>query len=72
VKPKPTATPAPKPLAAPATSRRNTHGANLYSCGDFAIYAEAYAVYKANLPGDPNDLDRDHDGMPRESLPGAP
>lgn len=71
-KPKPTAKPAPKPLAAPATSRLNTHGANVYNCGDFANYAEAYAVYKANLPGDPNDLDRDNDGIPCESLPGAP
>jgi hypothetical protein len=71
-KPKPTAKPAPKPLAAPATSRLNTHGANLYNCGDFATYAEALAVYKANLPGDPNDLDRDNDGIPCESLPGAP
>lgn len=71
-KPKPTTRPAPKPFAAPATSRLNTHGANLDNCGDFANYAEAYAVYKANLPGDPNDLDRDRDGIPCESLPGAP
>jgi hypothetical protein len=71
-KPKPTDKPAPKPLAAPATSRLNTHGANLYNCSDFSTYDEALAVYKANLPGDPNDLDRDNDGIPCESLPGAP
>jgi hypothetical protein len=71
-RPKPTAKPVPKPVAAPATNPLNTHGANLYNCGDFEDYAEAYAVYKANLPGDPNDLDRDNDGIPCESLPGAP
>jgi hypothetical protein len=71
-KPKPTAKPVPKPLVVPATSRLNTNGADHYNCGDFANYAEAYAVYKANLPGDPNRLDKDNDGIPCESLPGAP
>jgi hypothetical protein len=50
----------------------NTHGQDLYNCSDFATYAEALAVYQANLPGDPKRLDADHDGIPCESLPGAP
>jgi hypothetical protein len=50
----------------------NTHGADVYNCADFATWDEANAVYQANLPGDPNDLDRDNDGIPCESLPGAP
>jgi hypothetical protein len=55
-----------------ASNPLNTHGRDIYNCGDFATYAEAYAVYKANLPGDPNRLDRDKDGIPCEDLPGAP
>lgn len=68
--PKPKSTPKPviKPIVAPASSRLNTNGANVYNCSDFGTYAEALAVYKANLPGDPNDLDRDNDGIPCESL----
>jgi hypothetical protein len=72
----PTLTPKPvvrlRPTQAPATSRLNTGGRNVYNCSDFATYAQALAVYTANLPGDPNDLDRDNDGIPCESLPGAP
>lgn len=70
-KPKPTVKPAPKLVASPATSRLNTHGTDLYNCGDFATYAETLAVYKAYLPGDPNRLDKDDDGIPCETLPGA-
>jgi len=43
----------------------------VYNCADFATWDEANAVYQANLPGDPNDLDRDNDGIPCEGLPGA-
>jgi hypothetical protein len=71
--PPPTATPEPpQQIVAPASNPLNTDGANLYNCGDFSNYQEALAVYKANLPGDPNDLDRDNDGIPCESLRGAP
>jgi micrococcal nuclease len=43
-------------------------------CGDFATYQEAYAFYKAaGGPGsDRHRLDQDKDGIPCESLPGAP
>lgn len=76
--PVPTITPVPtkvprRPTAPaalrPAPNRLNTGGRDLYNCGDFATWAEANAVYQANLPGDPNDLDRDNDGIPCESLP---
>jgi hypothetical protein len=76
--PRPTSTAPPAQLAPkidttkPARNPLNTGGTDSYNCTDFSTYAEALAVYKANLPGDPNDLDRDSDGIPCESLPGAP
>jgi len=42
-----------------------------YNCGDFDTYAEAKAYFDA-VPGDPSRLDNDGDGIPCESLPGAP
>jgi hypothetical protein len=60
----------PIPVAAPRSL--DTAGADLYNCSDFATWDEANAVYQANLPGDPNHLDSDGDGIPCESLPGAP
>jgi hypothetical protein len=68
--PQPTAQPTPQPPS--PNPDLNTHGADVYNCSDFATWDEANAVYQANLPGDPNDLDRDNDGIPCESLPGAP
>ncbi len=65
-------TPQPTPAPTAPNPNLNTHGANVYNCSDFATWDEANAVYQANLPGDPNDLDRDNDGIPCESLPGAP
>jgi hypothetical protein len=56
----------------PPSEDLNTHGQNVYNCSDFATWDAANAVYQANLPGDPNDLDRDNDGIPCEDLPGAP
>jgi len=43
-------------------------------CGDFDTYEEAYAFFKAagGPARDPHRLDADHDGIPCESLPGAP
>ncbi len=61
------ATPAP-----PRRTRLNTGGRNLYDCSDFGTWEEANAVYRANLPGDPNRLDTNHDGIPCDRLPGAP
>jgi hypothetical protein len=67
--------PTPEGTATPTTTMDNpldTHGQDLYNCTDFSTWAEANAVYQANLPGDPNHLDSDSDGIPCESLPGAP
>ena len=46
----------------------NTGGRDQYNCGDFATWAEANAVYQANLPSDPNRLDANDDGSPCDSL----
>jgi len=61
---------APVPAApVPAeSSGLNTGGRDQYNCGDFATWAEADAVYQANLPGDPNKLDANDDGSPCDSL----
>lgn len=40
-------------------------------CADFRSYREALAYFKAQKPGYLR-LDRDRDGIPCESLPGAP
>lgn len=50
----------------------HTNGRDLYNCTDFSTWEEANQVYQANLPGDPNRLDNDNDGIPCETLPGAP
>jgi hypothetical protein len=44
------------------------------NCSDFADYAEAKAWFDTYFPsyGDVAKLDADHDGIPCESLPGAP
>ena len=47
-----------------------TAGAADLNCGDFATQAEAQAVFDAN-PSDPNNLDRDDDGIACETLPGG-
>jgi hypothetical protein len=76
----PTETPPPAPTAtaasAPptATSAPATGGyrsGNAYNCGDFTNYAAAKAYFDA-IPGDPSKLDSDNDGIPCESLAGAP
>lgn len=41
-------------------------------CGDFDNWADANEFYDAAKPGDPHRLDQDKDGVPCESLPGAP
>jgi hypothetical protein len=40
-------------------------------CGDFAYQEEAQAVFDA-VPGDPNRLDADNDGIACEELPSRP
>jgi len=41
------------------------------NCGDFSTWQQAKDCLDAH-PGDPFDLDGNHDGVPCESLPGAP
>jgi LysM repeat protein len=56
---------------APATlSGRSlvTHGLDLWSCSDFESWEQAQSVYEANLPGDPNLLDGDRNGVACERL----
>lgn len=48
-----------------------TDGQNLYNCSDFTTWRDAQDVYEANLPGDPNLLDIDHNGVACELLQGA-
>lgn len=42
------------------------------NCGDFRTWQEANAFFLSAGPGDPHHLDSNHDGVPCESLPGAP
>lgn len=70
-----TVTPTPEPVTAAGTLEPiagwrplDTNGENLYSCYDFATWQEAQAVYEASLPGDPNYIDTDHDGIACERL----
>jgi Excalibur calcium-binding domain len=47
-----------------------TASAEDLDCSDFATQAEAQASFNST-PGDPNDLDRDDDGIACEALPGS-
>ena len=67
--PIPTATSKVPPTSAPAAG--NYLPGNAYNCSDFQTWAQAEAYFKA-VPGDPSHLDGDHDGIPCETLPGAP
>ena len=49
-----------------------TDGADSWDCLHFENWEQADLVYRANLPHDPNILDFDGNGVPCESLPGAP
>lgn len=71
VEPTATAVPTERPTATPRP-QWYTSGADRYNCGDFASYAEALAALQVNGPNDPNKLDTDADGIPCETLPGAP
>jgi len=59
-----TAAPEPEPTPYPLS----TNGEDLYSCASFDSGEEAQAVYEANLPGDPNHIDTDNDGIACEKL----
>ena len=50
----------------------HTGGADLWDCLHFESWDQTHQVYRANLPQDPNILDFDGNGVPCESLPGAP
>jgi hypothetical protein len=74
-----TPTPAPAtttspPTQSPTTSAQVGNPGDAKNCGDFATYAEAKAWYDTYFPayGDVAHLDGDGDGIPCESLPGAP
>jgi hypothetical protein len=47
-----------------------TDGRDLYSCQHFDSWAQAQALYEANLPGDPNRIDGDGNGVACEKLRG--
>ena len=71
--PAPTTPPAPEPTPTPAPQSGLPDCVNSdCDCGDFATWAEAKFIFDA-YPGDPFGLDgSDNDGIPCESLPGAP
>ncbi len=69
--PGPTPTPAPTttPTPTPTPTVQYTPAAtDIYNCRDFDTWEEAQAVYEAGLPGDPNHIDMDQDGIACESL----
>jgi len=70
----PTPTPTPEPPAivepspTPAAVQYFTDGRDRYNCKDFDSWEEAQAAYEANLPGDPNKIDIDRNGIACEAL----
>jgi Excalibur calcium-binding domain len=71
----PTSAPtSPPPPAEPTTPTSDPCGpcaATDCNCSDFSAWQQAKACLDAH-PSDPFKLDADHDGIPCESLPGAP
>lgn len=65
--PEPTSTPTPTPTPKP-TVQYTPSPTDIYNCRDFNTWEEAQAVYEAGLPGDPNHIDMDEDGVACESL----
>lgn len=73
-----TATPAPTPTASPGRTFPETlfgkpvytNGRDLWNCADFQTWEQAQMVYEANLPGDPNLIDIDRNGIACEVLRG--
>lgn len=80
--PEPTPAPTPAPTTAPTTTTPTTKPApqqppnpgDTKNCSDFATYQEAKAWFDTYFPwyGDVAKLDGDGNGIPCESLPGAP
>lgn len=70
--PSPTPSPAPElslvPPPAPEPPPCAREGDGDCNCSDFATQAEAQAFYERYLPGDPHQLDIDHDGIACEKL----
>jgi hypothetical protein len=66
--PPPTVPPTTPPVQPPANPGDNVN------CTDFATWAQANAYYQTYFPyyGDVARLDQDNDGIPCETLPGAP
>jgi TolA-binding protein len=73
----PEATPTPRPsptseatatATPPPAVQYVTDGRDRYNCSDFDSWEEAQAAYEANLPGDPNRIDIDRDGIACEAL----
>lgn len=73
----PEATPTPEPsptseatatATPPPAVQYVTDGRDRYNCSDFDSWEEAQAAYEANLPGDPNRIDIDRDGIACEAL----
>ncbi len=46
----------------------STNGQDLYNCASFGSWEEAQAVFEANLPGDPNLIDSNNNGVACEAL----
>ena len=64
--------PSPGPTAAPSPGDPcGPCAASDCNCSDFSTWQQAKTCLDAH-PGDPFRLDGDHDGIPFESLPGAP
>ena len=65
----PTARPTVEPTPTPAPAvQYSPNESDLYNCRDFDTWEEAQAVYEAGLPGDPNHIDMDADGVACEAL----
>jgi hypothetical protein len=72
--PPPTSPPTPPPTAPATQPAGPSNPGDAKNCSDFASYSEAKAWYDTYYPayGDVAGLDSDSDGIPCESLPGAP
>lgn len=57
-----------EPTATPTAVQYFTDGRDRYNCKDFDSWEEAQAAYEANLPGDPNKIDIDRNGIACEAL----
>ena len=64
----------PTPTRPPPPPTKPPYPGDVVNCSDFATYAQAKAYFDRYYPyyGDVAHLDADHDGIPCETLPGAP